>query len=150
MVGRDRHSTTLCNFRQMSLRSGNETRPIVIAASHTLKCGGCGSRDKANTLHMTTDHGKPTDHRFLRPDRLATAKECNSPDLSALIYPALTETIQSDQIMIYLVNALCLCFVPLYFLPWAVLCLACLYISCTVIASIELDTVNTNRFMVRS
>ena len=36
----------------------------------------------------------------------------------------------------------CIC----HFLPWAVWCLACLYISCTVIASIELDAVNANRF----
>ena len=36
----------------------------------------------------------------------------------------------------------CIC----HFLPWAVWCLVCLYISCTVIASIRLDTVNTNHF----
>ena len=50
--------------------------------------------------------------------------------------------------MIYLVNALCLCFVPLY-LPF--LALGCLVSSLsvyklTVIASIELDAVNANRF----
>ena len=33
----------------------------------------------------------------------------------------------------------CIC----HFLPWAVWCLACLYISCTVIASMGLDAVNT-------
>ena len=33
-----------------------------------------------------------------------------------------------------------------HFLPWTVWCLACLYISHTVIANIELDAVNTNHF----
>ena len=48
----------------MSLRSGNETRP---------RCGGgCGSRDKENTLQNM--ESLPIIN-FSSPDRLATAKE---------------------------------------------------------------------------
>ena len=57
---------------------------------------------------------QPLNTKVRASEHSYTACECNSPDLSALIYPALTGTIYSDQIIIYFLNALCLCFVLLY------------------------------------